>query len=358
MAQQEQEKNRKTTLVVEVVPGMYQIRLPVPVRSLGSVFVYLVRSAGHNMLIDTGWDGAESYAGLKEAMSHIGMKLSEIEKIIISHLHPDHFGLSARLKEESPNAIVMMHRADAASLRDTREKFDRFLAELHEWMKVNGVPQSDVEAMSNSSLPMSSFTPPAKPDVELIGGERIRIGDAWNFLVIPTPGHTAGNICLYDDAGSKLLFSGDHVLPSITPNVSLSPLYKGGDPLGDYLSSLEELRPLDVSKVLPSHEYIFTGLAARIDQIETHHRERLEDAVHVLEGGGDAVSAYHVASKLRWYAGSWDALSAWEKRAALMETLAHLEYLKRRGRVAEIQEMLDSSKSIVYSLISGKQSAC
>ncbi|HZW57763.1 MAG TPA: MBL fold metallo-hydrolase [Nitrososphaerales archaeon] len=340
--------------VLEVVPGMYQIRLPIPIKSLSSVYVYLIKSGDRNLLIDTGWDSQDSYVALKESLGATGLEISEIEKIVVSHLHPDHFGLSGRLKSEAPNATVLMHRADAVSLRDTREKFDRFLAALHDWIRVHGAPESDVKAMIDSSLPMSRFTPPARPDIELIGGESIRVGDTWDFLVIPTPGHTAGNICLYDKGGSGLLFSGDHILPTITPNVSLSPLYDGGDPLGDYLNSLEELRSLNPTKILPSHEYIFSGLSDRIDEIEEHHRERLADALHALGGVGEASSAYRVSSKLRWYTGSWEALSPWEKRAALMETLAHLEYLKRKGKVAEIQETINGTKNILYSLISKK----
>ena len=66
----------------------------------------------------------------------------------------------------------------------------------------------------------------------------------------------------------------------------------------------------------------------------------------------EALSAYEVSSKLHWYAGAWEKLSPWEKRAALMETLAHLEYLKRRGKVAEIEEIDgDAKKKILFSSI-------
>ena len=344
----------KENNVVEIVPGFHQIKVPVPLKGLGSVFVYLVQSGGHNLLIDTAWDDEESYIALKNGLESLGVSTHDIQKIVISHLHPDHFGLSGRLKKESPNASVMIHRMDANSLRDTSEKFEQFLKQLHDWIRVHGAPESDVTLMMESSTPMMNFVAPARPDIELIGGELIRVGDQFQFQVISTPGHTIGNLCLYETAGTQLLFSGDHVLPKITPNVSLTPLYEGGDPLADYLKSLELLRSLKVSRVLPSHEYIFSDLPKRINEIEEHHKERLQDTINALavNDGGDALSAYDVSSRLHWYTGAWAKLSPWEKRAALMETLAHLEYLKRRGRVAEIEEFDgDLKRKVLFSNI-------
>src|SRR5579884_149725 len=83
-------------------------------------------------------------------------------------------------------------------------------------------------------------------DEVLVGGEALKVGSRWRFRVLHTPGHTSGTICLLggakDDDSSKMFFSGDHILPSITPNISLSPLYTTSeDPLGDYLSSIRSL---------------------------------------------------------------------------------------------------------------------
>lgn len=337
---------------VEVSPGIFQIRLPIPIKSLGSVFVYLVRSGKQNLLIDTGWNTDESFTALKLGLESAGASISDIEKIVISHLHPDHYGLASRLRKESPDSTIIMHRSDALAIRDTQEKFKLFIKRMNEWARDQGVPGDEVEAMMRSSMPILEFVPPPKPDIELIGGEVIRVGEGKEFFAISTPGHTIGNICLYEGSGSGVLFSGDHILPTITPNVSLSPLYPG-DPLGDYLESLNKIRSLDVSIVLPSHEFIFSNLRERIEEIERHHEERLEDTLSALKGAREGLSGYDVASKLHWYTGSWEKLSAWEKRAALMETLAHLEYLKRRGKVAEIEESSDGERRrILYSSIS------
>lgn len=329
---------------VELVPGLHQIRLPIPIKTLKSVFVYLVRDGDQNLLIDTGWNSEETYDALTTAFNEIGFSIGEIQNIVISHLHPDHFGLAARIKRESAKGRVLMHRFDAENLQERIQSHKRFLGNLDNWLLMHGTPVQVLGEMTGSSL--EKMEDPSQPDVKLRGGELLKVGDKFRFEVIHTPGHTIGQICLYDQGGSTVLFSGDHVLPTITPNVSLSPLYVG-DPLGDYVKSLEILRPLKVSKILPSHEYVFENLEKRLKEIEQHHTNRLQNTLDVVNSAGGPVSGYEVASMLRWYA-DWEKLNPWEKRAAVMETLAHLEHLKRNGKVAEVRDEEGEETRIHY----------
>ena len=228
----------------------------------------------------------------------------------------------------------MMHKFDADIIRGSKAEFKKFLSKLNDFIEFNGVPKSDLRKMIEATAPFVKYIDPAKPDIMLKGGESLSVGK-FKLQVIWTPGHTRGNICIYETGGSHVLFSGDHVLPTITPNVSLTPNY-AGDPLGDYLASIDAIGKLDsVSKVLPSHEFVFENLSNRLVEIKQHHQERLADTLQALNAG-KVISAYEVASKLHWYTGSWEKLSAWEKRAALLETLAHLEYLARKNQVKKI----------------------
>ena len=90
--------------VEEVLPGIFKIILPVPISSLKSVFVYLFRDKDENLLIDTGWSGEESWDVLKSAFAEIGFNAKDLQRVVISHFHPDHFGLSSRLKKEAPHS--------------------------------------------------------------------------------------------------------------------------------------------------------------------------------------------------------------------------------------------------------------
>lgn len=336
--------------IVEVLPGLYQIRLPIPIRSLGYVFAYFAIDADDNLLIDAGWPSEEAFVALQSSLSEIGFSIGKIKTIIISHLHPDHFGLAEQIRDLAPNSKLIIHRADASLILDSYDEYKGFITELHEWLAEHGTPDEELSAILDASGEMLHFFRPPKPTTIVEGGENLRVGDKWNFEVIPTPGHTVGTICLYDRM-SKVLFSGDHILPTITPNVSLGPYYHG-DPLGDYLISLDKVRELEVASVLPSHEHLFSDLQKRAGEIKAHHNDRLEDALSVLRRSADELmSGYQISTKLKWYSGSWETLGPWERRAAIMETLAHLEYLKRRETIAEVDELVEGKPQVKYALV-------
>jgi glyoxylase-like metal-dependent hydrolase (beta-lactamase superfamily II) len=322
-------------------PLLHQISLPVPARGVKNVFCYLLKDEDEIILIDSGWNATDSFTILQKTLGYLGVKVNSISKIIITHLHPDHFGLSGLLKEKS-NAIVCMHERDTSLIGQRYEDFQDFLNELHSWLRKHGTPEIDLKEMLEASLPMLKYIHPVFPDLLLHGGEEIRTKNR-TLQVIHTPGHTPGNICIYIPE-SRVLFSGDHILPTITPNIGLNPQYDGS-PLHDYLNSLERVSRLDVDIVFPAHEYSFANLKERIQEILIHHKQRLEELLIILEKERGK-TAYEVARKMTWYSGSWELLSPWERRAALMETLAHLEYLKREGKI--IEENLGLVREIVY----------
>ncbi|MDZ4277824.1 MAG: MBL fold metallo-hydrolase, partial [Dehalococcoidia bacterium] len=123
--------------------------------------------------------------------------------------------------------------------------------------------------------------------------------------------------------------------PTITPNVSLHP-QQMGNPLGDYLASLQRLEPLDVDDVLPAHEHAFTDLRGRLREIVHHHEERLDEMVQII--GDEHKTAYQVASEVVWTTGRLQDFSHWMRRAALSETLAHLEYAVQEGRLHQVRD--------------------
>jgi glyoxylase-like metal-dependent hydrolase (beta-lactamase superfamily II) len=326
--------------LVEIIPGLYQIRLEIPIRSLGYVYSYFAEDGEDNLLIDTGWPSEKSFIDLENALKEIDVPLTTIGTIIISHLHPDHFGLAEQIRDLAPDSKLLIHESDTRLILESYEDYKGFIAQLHYWLSQNGTPEEELKAMLEASSEMLNFFRPPKPTGIVKGEEIIKVGKKWNFQVIPTPGHTIGNICLYDRK-SKVLFSGDHILPTITPNISLGPFYMG-DPLGDYLNSLDRVNQLDVDLVLPSHEYVFSNLREKVQEIKAHHDERLNEAITLLRTTPEhlPMSGYWTASKLKWHSGPWDTLGPWERRAAVMETLAHLEYLKRRGKIVEVDESM------------------
>jgi glyoxylase-like metal-dependent hydrolase (beta-lactamase superfamily II) len=108
-----------------------------------------------------------------------------------------------------------------------------------------------------------------------------------------------------------------------------------GNPLGDYLSSLQLVRGLPIRTVLPGHGAPFTDLAGRADELLEHHQTRLSAMLAMVDD--EELTAYALASRLSWRGAEdgWDRLAPFQRRMALTETIAHLEYLYGAGRVAK-----------------------
>ncbi|HEY0494048.1 MAG TPA: MBL fold metallo-hydrolase, partial [Candidatus Dormibacteraeota bacterium] len=136
------------------------------------------------------------------------------------------------------------------------------------------------------------------------------------------PGH-----CCFYWPERRLLFSGDHLLPKISPNIGLHP-QSGADPLTDYLASLEKIGRLDVGLVLPAHGDPFEDHRGRIASIVEHHRER-KDALVGLAGGSPR-TGWELAGSL--FKGVMER-NVFQQRLALQETLAHCQSLAQEGRI-------------------------
>ena len=153
---------------------------------------------------------------------------------------------------------------------------------------------------------------------DLVDVPGLRLRAVW------TPGHSPGHLCFHDETHG-LLLTGDHVLPRITPNVSAWD--RESEPLDAYLASLEELRAIEPSQVLPAHEYRFAGLGTRLDALREHHLERLRETADIVGSGPARHTAWQIARQVTW-SRPWGQLSAFQHQAALGEVIAHLGHLR------------------------------
>jgi glyoxylase-like metal-dependent hydrolase (beta-lactamase superfamily II) len=174
-----------------------------------------------------------------------------------------------------------------------------------------------------------AFTSIALPDRELSDGDLADV-PGWRLRAVHTPGHTPGHLCFVDEL-SQRLFAGDHILPRITPNISVHAVERS-EPLADYLQSLAKVRDLDVDEVMPAHEWRFRGLAQRADDIAEHHERRLTELLTAIDANPDATS-WDLAGKLTW-SRSWDQYSGRMRISAVTETAAHVLELLRRGLIS------------------------
>ena len=303
--------------ITESVPGIHVIRLPLPFE-LNHVNVALVRLESGYLLIDTGFDTEESFRALSEAMATLGVGWSDIRKILVTHMHPDHIGMLARLRALT-GAEVSMHRAEVEHLN---EMVDAGVAPwLSEGLKRAGSPHSMVVAIHHSIKGLRDSLHRVTPDVTLDGGEEFAtaLGTA---RIVWTPGHTVGHVCVYwPEVGA--FYSGDHMIEKITPNISWLP---DRDCLAEYIASLEMLVPFEIDTVIPSHGQAFRGHAAWVLKTVAHHQERCGLLARALEAGPK--TAHHLVPAL------WDRhLSPFHYHFALFEVLAHLEFMRRSGTV-------------------------
>jgi glyoxylase-like metal-dependent hydrolase (beta-lactamase superfamily II) len=281
-------------------------------------------------------------------LREIGLGFENIALILITHFHPDHYGLAGRLVQAS-GAKVALHQIEKDFIDSRYMNMDGLLDQTAGILRTNGVPEKDLPRLQKASLGVRRYVSPVSPEVVLRGGEVINQGP-FQFEVVWTPGHSPGHVCLLERS-RKVLISGDHVLPATFPNVGLHS-QSGPDPLPNYLRSLRALEELDVNLVLPAHEHVFSGLKPRVQEILHHHDERKKAIVTALSEGPQ--TAYEVSLKIPWIVNgitmSFDQLQALDRRLAVMSAMAHLEPLHSEGTAEKAQR----DGVIVYSLGSGR----
>ncbi len=325
--------NRPLPPRAELLPGIWRLPLPLRDSPLGHVNTYLVRTDDGYLLVDCGWDTADTLRTLEGHLRALDVRFPDVRHLVVTHIHPDHYGLAGRLREIT-TADLSFHRLERLYIESRYADADDLLEEMREWLRLNGTPQSELDRLNRGSTSMMERVQIAYPDRTLDGGEEITCGQ-YSFKVIWTPGHSAGHICMYD-AGNKVLLSGDHVLPRISPSVGLH-VRSQGNPLADYLDSLRLVGRLQAELVLPGHGEPFHGLPERTAELLAHHQRRFDEIVGLLRPGeASACTGFDIAKQMRWGSRrTWDDLSGFERRMAVTETLAHVELLHSRGQVGK-----------------------
>lgn len=298
-----------------IAENIYQIRLPLPF-ALNHVNCYLLREEDGWTMLDTGLNWPESRHAWQAAFDELQIDDSQLCRIILTHMHPDHFGSAGYWQERTGAPVYMSPRE--ADLARTVWIEDGWRAELSSgfWQRA-GVTAALLETVTTTTDRLRQRTMPHPATIaHLLPGTTIAMaGRDWQIL--HAPGHADGQIIFYD-AADQLLLSGDQVLMKITPNIGLWPT-TDADPLGRYLHSLATLAELPVRLALPGHGRPITEWAVRLAELQTHHHVRLAKMVDAADGASALTVAQRVFDFVKF--------SEHEVRFAVAETLAHLEYL-------------------------------
>lgn len=321
--------------VVEVHKGIYEIFLPLPMRPT-IINVYLLDCHGAWTLIDTGMNSADSIATLEDALGQVGIKVEDLDVIIGTHHHIDHFGASGELRRRS-RAKTYIHELEAA--RASRMLgFGRMGTGMHErpearaFFAANGFPIDDHSptGMRPTWMGTEMYNPVTDPDQYIKDADVIEVGDR-RLEVIWTPGHSPGHNVIYLRK-EKVMIVGDHLLPKITPHVGIYPDADGPkNPLGDFINSQLKVQNFDVELVLPAHGGVYHDHRHRANQIIQHHRYREAEMLDLTRQKPQ--TAFEIAQQV--FGG--EERPIFHVMAATFETLAHLEYARIEGRARKIE---------------------
>lgn len=306
---------------------------------LGGVNVYVLGTSPIT-LIDTGPNFPGCYEYFKAGLKQSGHEAGDIERIIITHGHLDHFGLAASIRRDAGHPIpCFIHAEDVSRVISKTYHAEMWGEYADHLMAMVGVPHGEVTKIKEQFFSFDSLCDPISDVIPVEEGDRFK-GDDFEVRLIHTPGHSPGACCLYEPQ-QRILFSGDHILKHITPNPIMEidrnhlrdPHYQS---LGAYLNSLEKLTNLDVRFVFPGHGEYVEDLPGIISTYRVHHRQRMDLVWSALKKKSRPL--YHLIGDVFPFVGEDEIF------LAISEILVHLEMLADDRRA----ELVDSGPPAIY----------
>jgi glyoxylase-like metal-dependent hydrolase (beta-lactamase superfamily II) len=274
-------------------------------------------------LVDTGIGTPEALAALEKGLADLGLSLDAVRQVVLTHKHADHIGLAADIRDRS-GATVYIHEDDWEGVANLDARHEEFVPLVLRRLRQFHVPEEEIEKL-HKGLGQNQRFARETPCQKLRHGDRLSISGV-DLEVIHTPGHTQGSICL---KYAHHLFSGDHVLPTISPNIGAGEMRRSGM-MRRFLDSLDRIAQYQADDVvvLPGHGRPFSNLAERVGELKNHHAERERAILDVL-AGGEAKTVYEVAR------GLWPRLPGYHLSLGTNEVNAHLEKLVEDGTVRQ-----------------------
>ncbi|RLC73081.1 MAG: Zn-dependent hydrolase [Chloroflexi bacterium] len=306
---------------------LYTFSVPTPF-PVGPVNLYLAEGEPLTLL-DAGPRYDPARKALTEALAERGYRVADLQRLILTHAHPDHCGLAAELVRES-GAEVMAHAETGRRLAPGAEaQRVAFYADVMRWA---GVPMEVLTSLAGARQGASHYTEPVTLDRALADGDTLQLGGE-DWRVLHTPGHTGDLICLYQPQ-RRLLLSGDHLLRDISSNPLVEPPAPGQTErprrLVEYMAQLRRVAEMDIALTLPGHGPPITDHRALIRERLAFHEKR---ARHILETMGDeALTTHEIVSQL------FSGLDPINHFLAISEVIGHLQWLEVEGRVTRREQ--------------------
>ncbi len=323
----------------QVRDGLFCYGVPQPgILPHYAISYLLLDTNGAVHVIDAGWNSDENWQRFTDTLTALDRTVTDVASVSVTHLHPDHLGMAARIRAAS-GAPVAIHEAEQAGILELSSPPPE--SELRERLACWGVPDdryADVLDAFHRRSGWQEFT----ADRFLVDGDRLDI-PGHSVRVLHTPGHTSGHLAFVDDKHG-VVFLGDLLLPNQFPGIGLGGTTER-NPIDDYLASLAKIAALDDTaagelEALPGHGYRFRGIAGRCAETTAHHEKRTAEVAAALSSTelsstkpsetelSPTKTAWDLASELTWTAG-WENLHRLALMSALMQTSLHMERAQR-----------------------------
>ena len=297
--------------------------MPTPFK-VGPANVY-VFTDGPVTLIDCGPNTWAAENALRLGLAELGLVVEQVARIIVTHAHPDHFGLAPRIHGVS-GAEVFVGVHDLPKISGTRDMYATGALLMEVGIPLDELLQWGRDAPRDLDPKMEELTP-------IHPGDRFGF-EGFHLEALHLPGHTSGHICMLEPE-RRVLFAGDTLISHITPNPILEPTPE--DPtvrrksLIEYIRTLDVLLSLDLEEVWPGHGEPILDPPALIAGIEQHHRERTEEIALLLAAEREPRSGWELARRM------FPGLEGFDNYLGVSEVVAHLDLLEEEGRAASFE---------------------
>lgn len=314
--------------LMQIRNDLYRLRIPLLNSPLKCINSYILLGSDRNLLIDTAYNSAGCIDEIVAALEYLDIEPDSFD-ILLTHFHNDHSGASTSVISENRNIYFpgleqpyydfngnMNFYTESRRMRYLQEGLSE--KEFNEMMLFRTVDAAPPNFNSKNLVPINA-------------GDIITVG-SYRLEAVHTPGHSPGHMCYYDK-NHKIMFTGDHILFDISPNIIPWPS-SGEDTLSNYLSSLYKVLEYDVDLALPGHRE--TGnLEERITDLIKHHKARLAECENIIHDFPYS-NALDITKRLTWNVstkGGIAELPLSVRRYAFGECLAHLDYLILKNRI-------------------------
>ncbi len=329
-AEDPQARAAREALALAADAGIHRLAIPTPFM-VGRVNAYLIEDTPLT-LVDSGPNSAKALDELEQALARRGHAVEDIELLVITHQHMDHFGLASILARRSGAEVAALDRLAPflASYGHQTDLEDRFAERL---MLRHGIPPEIVTALRAVSAGFRAWGSAVEVTRPLTDGSVLQLRDRA-LRVLHRPGHSPSDTVFVDESRAMML-AADHLIAHISSNPLLArPLdadeeYTEPRPqaLITYMESLERTRAMELSLVLPGHGRPITDHAALIDERFRMHARRAEKMLRLI--ASEPRTAHEIAQEM------WGNVAVTQAYLTLSEVLGHVDLLLRDGAVVE-----------------------